>query len=63
MGFLKLSLTGLALLAGSFFLYEGFGVDFRVLDEGAIDLEPYGISIGIAFLVFGVLMERLWTIN
>jgi hypothetical protein len=63
MGFLRLTLTGLSLLAGSFFLYEGSGVDFRILDEGEIDLEPYGIYIGIAFLVFSVLIDKVWTIN
>jgi hypothetical protein len=62
MGFLKLTLTGLALLAGSVFLYEGLGTNFRILDEGQIDLEPYAIPIGVAFLVFSVLIERLWTI-
>ena len=63
MGFLKLTLTGLSLLAGSIFLYEGLGTDFRILDEGEIDLEPYGIYIGIAFLVFSALMGKMWTIN
>jgi hypothetical protein len=63
MGFVKLTLIGLFLLAGSLFLYEGLGVDFRVLDEGEVDLEPYGISIGVALLLFSVLIDRLWTIN
>jgi hypothetical protein len=63
MGFVKLTLIGLFLLAGSLFLYEGLGVDFRVLDEGEVDLEPYGISIGLALLLFSVLIDRLWTIN
>jgi hypothetical protein len=44
-------------------LHEGLGVDFRILDEGESDLEPYGISIGIAFLVFSVLIEKVWTIT
>jgi hypothetical protein len=63
MGFVKLTLTGLSLLAGSVFLYEGLGVDFPVLDTGETDLEPYGISIGIVFLLFSVLVDRWWTIN
>jgi hypothetical protein len=63
MGFLKITLIGLSLLVGSIFLYEGLGVNFPILDEGAIDLEPYGISIGIALLVFSVLIQKLWTTN
>ena len=63
MGFVKLTLTGFFLLAGSLFLYEGLGVDFHVLDEGEVDLEPYGIFIGFALLLFSVLIDRLWTIN
>jgi hypothetical protein len=58
MGFLKHILTGLLLLAGSVLLYEGLGTNFRILDEGQIDLEPYAIPIGVAFLVFSLLLEK-----
>ena len=58
MGFLKHTLTGLLLLAGSVFLYEGLGTNFRILDEGQIDLEPYAIPIGVAFLGFSLLLEK-----
>jgi hypothetical protein len=63
MGFVKLTLIGLSLLAGSFLLYEGLGADFRLLDEVGVDLEPYGISIGLALLLFSVLIDRMWTVD
>jgi hypothetical protein len=54
MRFLKRILIALSFLAGVLFLYEGFGFEFRILNYQA--LKDYGIPIGIAFLVFGVLI-------
>jgi hypothetical protein len=63
MGFLKRLLTGLSLLAASVFLYEGLGHNFPILDDGEIDLEPYGIPLGIAFIVFSLLIEKPWKLS
>ena len=62
MAFFKLTLAVLSLLAGSFFLYEGLGEDFRILNYG--ELKAYGIPIGITFLMFGMWMARSsWSIT
>jgi hypothetical protein len=63
MGFVRHILAGLLLLAGSAFLYEGLGTDFRILDEGQIDLEPYAMPIGVASLVFSLLLEKPWKLS
>jgi hypothetical protein len=59
MGVLKLIVVALSLLGGVFFLYQGLGTDFRILNFD--DLDAYGIPIGIAFLVSGVLIKQFWT--
>jgi hypothetical protein len=59
MSVLKLIVVTLLLLAGVFFLYAGLGTEFRILDHG--ELEDFGIPIGIAFLVSGMLIKRFWT--
>jgi len=41
-------LVVLLALAGVWFLYDGFGVDFRILDPPGLD--PYGIPIGFFLL-------------
>jgi hypothetical protein len=63
MGFVRHILAGLLLLAGSVFLYEGLGTDFRILDEGQIYLEPYAMPIGVASLVFSLLLEKPWKLS
>jgi hypothetical protein len=61
MAFFKLTLAVLSLLAGSFFLYEGLGEGFRILNYE--ELKAYGIPIGILFLVLGMWMARSsWSI-
>jgi hypothetical protein len=52
------ALLVLLLLAGAFFLYQGLGVDFRVLDYRGP--AAYGIPIGIALLVLAVLVAKFW---
>ncbi len=59
MGVLKLIVVTLSLLGGTFFLYQGLGTDFLVLDYE--ELDEYGIPIGIAFLVSGMLIKQYWT--
>ncbi len=58
--FLKRVLTGLLLLLGVLFIYQGFGFDFRLLNF--IFMDTYGIPIGVALIVAGVLVARFWTI-
>jgi hypothetical protein len=41
-------------------LYEGPGHNFPILDDGQIDLEPYGMPLGIALIVFSLLIEKPW---
>jgi hypothetical protein len=60
MRFLKRVLIALLLLLGVLLVYEGFGFDFRILNFESLD--PYAIQIGIAIIVFGVLIARFWTI-
>ena len=55
---IKYLLIGLLLLLGVLFVYEGFGIDFRILNFESLD--PYAIPIGIAFVVAGVLVARVW---
>ena len=57
---LERSLIALLLLLGVLFVYQGFGVDFRILNFESLD--PYGIPIGIALIVAAVLVARFWTI-
>jgi hypothetical protein len=59
MKLLKPILIALSLLAGALFLYEGFGFGFRILDYQPV--AEYGIPIGIAFIVMGVLIGRFLT--
>jgi hypothetical protein len=59
MSVLKLVVVALLLLGGSFSLYQGLGTDFRVLDYE--ELDDYGIPIGIAFLLSGMLIKQFWT--
>jgi hypothetical protein len=63
MGFLKHLLTGLSLLAASVFLYEGLGHNFPIMDDRQIDLESYGIPLGIALIVFSLLIEKPWKLS
>ena len=60
MRLLKRVLTGVLLLLGVLFVYEGFGFDFRILNFESLD--PYAIPIGIALIVAGVLVARFWRI-
>jgi hypothetical protein len=60
MRFLKRVLTALLLLLGVFFVYEGFGFDFRILNFESLD--PYAMPIGIALIVAAVLITRFWRI-
>ena len=46
------------LFIGVLFLYEGLGVDFRILDYAA--LKPYGITIGLFLLCSSMVTARLW---
>ena len=59
MSVLKLIVIALSLLGGAFFLYQGLGTDFLILDYEVLD--DYGIPIGIAFLVSGMLINQFWT--
>jgi hypothetical protein len=59
MSVFKLTVVTLLLLSGVFFLYQGLGTDFLILDYGVLD--DYGIPIGIAFLVSGMLIKQFWT--
>jgi hypothetical protein len=61
MKLLKLILIALSLLAGTSFVYEGFGFGLRILDYQAV--ADYGIPIGIAFIVLGVLIGRSLTVT
>jgi hypothetical protein len=54
MRFLKRIIISILFLTGVLFLYEGFGFEFRILNYQV--LTDYGIPIGSAFLVFGVLI-------
>jgi hypothetical protein len=59
MSVLKLTVVTLLLLSGVFLLYSGLGTDFRVLNYE--ELDEFGIPIGIAFLVSGILIKQFWT--
>lgn len=50
--------VALLLFIGVLFLYEGLGVDFRILDYAA--LKPYGIPIGLFLLCSSMVTARLW---
>jgi len=60
MEFLKRTVIALALLMGAFFIYEGLGFEFRMLDYEVFD--DYGIPIGLALIVLGALIARYWTL-
>ena len=53
-------LIALLLLLGVLAVYQGLGFDFRVLNFESLD--PYGIWIGMALIVAGVLVARFWMI-
>jgi hypothetical protein len=59
MSVLKLIVVTLLLMGGAFLLYAGLGTDFLILDYEVLD--DYGIPIGIAFLVSGMLINQFWT--
>jgi hypothetical protein len=59
MSVLKLIVIALSLLGGAFSLYQGLGTDFLILDYEVLD--DYGIPIGIALLVSGMLINQFWT--
>jgi hypothetical protein len=50
--------VALLLFIGVLFLYEGLGIDFRILDYST--LKPYGIPIGLFLLCSGTVTARLW---
>ncbi len=58
MRILKRIVIALLLLLGVLFAYQGFGFEFRVLDFPF--LSAYGIPVGIALIVAGVLVARFW---
>lgn len=61
MKLLKPILIALSLLAGVLFVYEGFGFGFRILNfQPAAD---YGIPIGVALIVVGVLVGRFLIVS
>ncbi len=49
----------LLLLAGVWSIYEGLGINFRVLEYP--DLRAYGIPIGILLLCLALATARFWT--
>jgi hypothetical protein len=51
---LKRVLVAVCLLLGVLFAYQGLGTDFRILNFESLD--PYGIPIGLAFIVVGILI-------
>ena len=59
MSVLKLIVIALSLLGEAFFLYQGLGTDFLILDYEVLD--DYGVPIGIALLVSGMLINQFWT--
>jgi hypothetical protein len=63
MKLLKLIIISLSLLAGVLFVYEGFGFGFgfRILDYQPV--ADYGIPIGVALIVMGVLVGRFLTVS
>lgn len=60
MGALKLFLVAASILLGVLLLYEGHGLDFRVLDYER--LETYGIPLGIIFIAIGALIAKYWRV-
>jgi hypothetical protein len=58
MRLLKGMVIALLLLLGVLFAYQGFGFDFRMLNFPFLD--AYGIPVGIALIVAGVLVARFW---
>jgi hypothetical protein len=60
MKFIKGAVIAVLLLVGVLFVYEGLGLDFRLLNFKSLD--PYGIPIGSALIVAAVLVARFWRI-
>ncbi|HWF93609.1 MAG TPA: hypothetical protein VG291_01475 [Xanthobacteraceae bacterium] len=58
MRILKGIVIALLLLLGALFAYQEFGFDFRVLNFPF--LGAYGIPVGIALIVAGMLVARFW---
>jgi len=51
-------LVGLLLFLGVLFLYQGLGVDFRILNFEALD--RYMLAIGSAIIVLAMLIAQFW---
>jgi Kef-type K+ transport system membrane component KefB len=60
MRFLKVVLIAVCLFLGVLFAYQGLGTDFRILNFESMD--QYGIPVGIALIVLGMLISRYWTV-
>lgn len=54
--------VALLLFTGALFLYEGMGVDFRILDYQILDpyADAYGVPAGLLLLGLAVATARLW---
>lgn len=50
-------LAGLAMLLGSALLYAGMGFDVPAVEFKGVD--SYGVALGIAFLVVGILLVKI----
>jgi hypothetical protein len=61
MRFLKVALVALCLFLGAPLAYQGLGTHFRILSLESLDhhLTP----VGIAFILFGMLIARFWTVS
>jgi hypothetical protein len=58
---LKFSLVLVLLVVGTIFLLEGLGADITALKyEG---LEGHGVPVGIALLLGGIALARLWKVR
>ena len=60
MQFVKGVLVGVLILLGVLFVYEGLGVDFRILNFESLD--PYMLPIGSAIVVLALLIFWFWRI-
>ena len=59
--FLKFSLVASLLAAGAYFLLKGLGVDIPIFEyKGA---KAYDIPAGVALLVVGIALARVWKIR
>jgi hypothetical protein len=58
MQFVKGIAIALLLLLGVWFVYQGLGTNFRILNFESLD--PYAIPIGIASIVAALLVARYW---